>query len=161
MTDAAAALDELLAACVADAGRLPAARAAARRLHAEARLATPAMRVTAATLLVGGDDVADVELAHTLALAALAAAPAARPLAAVAFDRLRVLAARPQKFGTQWRRLDGALEPCPIDPATTDSERAKWGLPALAELLRAPDVVAGIVGVALPRWPHGHPAADR
>jgi hypothetical protein len=47
-----------------------------------------------------------------------------------------LLAGAPQKFGTQWRARDGGRELWPVDPVTTDSERAKWGLPPLAELRR-------------------------
>jgi hypothetical protein len=102
----------------------------------EHALTSPADRVAAAGLLVGSDDKAEVEAAQALALAAFGALPAARPLAAAAFDRLRLLAGAPQKFGTQWLARDGAVELWPVDPATTDSERAKWGLPPLAELRR-------------------------
>ena len=61
------------------------------------------------------------------------------PLKVFEFDRLRLLAGAPQKFGTQWRARDGGRELWPVDPATTDSERAKWGLPPLAELRRRAD----------------------
>ena len=42
--------------------------------------------------LLGSDAVADVELAHALALAAMRTDPQARPVAAAAYDRLRMLA---------------------------------------------------------------------
>jgi len=77
----------------------------------------------------------EVAAAHDDALAAMVAHRPARRLAALLFDRLRMLQAKPQKFGTQ-RGADGAL--WPIDPFTTDSERAKWDLPSRAELERAP-----------------------
>jgi hypothetical protein len=129
---AAARLAELLAAHVGDAdGRSAAAvarRAEVRALHSSAPFTTAADRIAAARILGDSDVTADVELAQSLALAAMAQDSAARPLAARAFDRLRVLAGRPQKFGTQPGH--------PVDPTTTDSERAKWGLPPLAELQR-------------------------
>lgn len=94
-------------------------------------------RLAVAELLLGSDVVADVELAQTLALAALAKSPAARPLAARAFDRLRRLAGQPQKYGTEVVVHDGLAELWPVDGVTTDSERAKWGIAPLAELQRA------------------------
>lgn len=86
--------------------------------------------------LLASDAAADVERAHALALAAMRSDPQARPLAATAYDRLRLLAGVPQKFGTQVVERDGRATLWPVDPLTTDSERAKWGLPSLAELQR-------------------------
>jgi hypothetical protein len=60
----------------------------------------------------------------------------ARLLAATAYDRLRRLAGEPQKFGTQVVSRDGIRELWPVDPSTTDSERAKWDVPPFAEILR-------------------------
>jgi hypothetical protein len=96
-----------------------------------------------ARALLAGDAPADVEQAERLLLEAMARDARARPLAAAAFDRRRLLRGLPQKFGTQSVVRDGRRELWPVDPATTDSERAKWGLPPLAELQRrlagAPD----------------------
>jgi hypothetical protein len=113
----------------------PARRAEVLRLHANGAL-TAADRAAAAALLLPSDVVAEVEVAHELALAAIAHESSARPLAAAAYDRLRLLAGKPQKFGTQATERDGRRELWPVDATTTDSERAKWGLPALAELQR-------------------------
>lgn len=134
-----AELDPELARLLAE--HAPGADAAARRsavrmLHTAGRLTTPAARVAAARLLVDSDAAADVELAQSLALAAMAQQREARRLAAVAFDRLRRLADRPQKFGTQVVVRDGLRELWPVDAATTDSERAKWDVEPLAELRR-------------------------
>jgi 5-formyltetrahydrofolate cyclo-ligase len=98
------------------------------------RLARAADRVLAAELLLTSEDRKDVQLAEAQALAVMRELPAARPLAAAAFDRLRVLDGRPQKFGTQRRCRNGLWELAPRDTATTDSERAKWGVPPLAVL---------------------------
>lgn len=136
MSDGASRLRALAATLAQDPGQAAAVRAAALALVRAQGLTTPTDRVAAAELLVGSDDPAEVETAQALALAALRAVPAARPLAAAAFDRLRLLAGAPQKFGTQWVARDGAVALWPVDPATTDSERAKWGLPGLAELRR-------------------------
>lgn len=106
-----------------------------RLLHASGGLRSPAEHVHAARILVDSEVAADVELAQAILLALLSKEPTARPLAATAFDRLRLLAGKPQKFGTQFVMRDGHRQPWPVEPMTTDSERAKWGLPPLAELL--------------------------
>lgn len=118
-----------------DAAARARVRAALLALRAAGALHEPFDQVAAAELLVDSDRREEVEAAQALALAAMARVPAARPLAAAAYDRLRVLAGRPQKFGTQ-RAAAGGGAPWSVDPATTDSERAKWGLPGLAELQR-------------------------
>jgi hypothetical protein len=139
VSDGADRLRALAATLARDPGQAAGVRAAAMALVRARGLATPAEHLAAAELLVGSDDPAEVDAAQALALAAFGALPAARPLAAAAFDRLRLLAGAPQKFGTQWRARDGGRELWPVDPATTDSERAKWGLPPLAELRRRAD----------------------
>lgn len=96
--------------------------------------AAPERQLAAAAALLGSEDAANVRLAEALALQAMRALPQARPLAAAAYDRLRLLAGRPQKYGV-WP-LEGGPRSAPgVEPATTDSERAKWGLPALRELM--------------------------
>jgi hypothetical protein len=82
---------------------------------------------------LASDDLAQVAAAHERALLLMGSQRPARALAARLYDRLRMLQGRPQKFGTQLGP-DGAL--WHIDPGTTDSERAKWDLPGLADLLR-------------------------
>lgn len=116
-----AELDQLRAQGVAAMERV-------RELLAARAVGGPRAQALAAQILALADDVATVRLAHDLALQAMRRHRPARRLAAVCFDRLRVLAGAPQKFGTQ-RRPDGT--PFPIDPATTDSERAKWDVEPL------------------------------
>jgi len=116
------------------------AEARARAACAEGRVRTPAARMAAAAILVSSCDLASARLAHDLALGALGSDPRARSLAARCYDRMRVLEGQAQKFGTQ-RGPDGAL--WPVDPKTTDSERAKWDLPPLAVLAARRD--GGIV----------------
>lgn len=82
--------------------------------------------------LANGDDPIAVERARGMALRRMGAEPRAAAIAATAFDRARVLAGLPQKFGTQVLARVGGAELWPVDPATTDSERAKWGLGPLA-----------------------------
>jgi len=110
------------------------AAAAARRqavlaMHGAGLLRSAAERFAAATVLVHGEQVAEIEAAQTLALAAMATERRARLLAATCYDRLRMLRGEPQKFGTQWIECNGRREQWPVDPATTDSERAKWDVP--------------------------------
>lgn len=95
--------------------------------------------VARAAALLRSDDPGEVAAAEALLLAAMADDSRARPLAAAAYDRRRMLGGRPQKFGTQTVERDGRRELWPVDPATTDSERSKWGLPSLAELRRTAD----------------------
>jgi hypothetical protein len=132
-------LAKLVAASDAEADHGSAAAAARRTcvldLRAAGRLTTAADRFAAARVLVHGG-ATEVEAAQALAMTAMAQERGARLLAATAFDRLRLLAGRPQKFGTQTVRGPGCLELWPVDPSTTDSERAKWDVPPLAELLR-------------------------
>ncbi|MBX3463373.1 MAG: hypothetical protein KF830_09390 [Planctomycetes bacterium] len=135
--------DELarLAALHAAAPDHSSAAAAARRRtvlewHAAGRLATAAARCTAAHVLLAGGSLAEVEAAQALALLAMPHERAARRLAAAACDRLRQLQGRPQKFGTQTMVREGRVELWPVEPATTDSERAKWDVEPLAELRR-------------------------
>ncbi|MBL8737884.1 MAG: hypothetical protein JNL12_15735 [Planctomycetes bacterium] len=113
-----------------------AGRAAIVALHTAGRLRHPGDRVAAASLLLQGERVEEVRLAERLLLAELKGQPAARPLAARAFDRLRRLAGQPQKFGTEVVAVGERFELWPVDGVTTDSERAKWGIAPLAELQR-------------------------
>ena len=83
--------------------------------------------------------VEDVARAHDLALRAMAQHRPARRLAAELYDQQRVLSGLAQKFGTQPVASDelmGSSRPW-VDPATTDSERAKWDLPSLEQLTAA------------------------
>ena len=96
---------------------------------------TPLDRYQRALPALASTELHRVAAAYDDALAAMAGHRPARQLAAMLFDRLRLLHGQPQKFGTQ-RGLDGA--PWPVDPSTTDSERAKWDLPGRAELERRP-----------------------
>jgi hypothetical protein len=93
-------------------------------------------QVAAASVLVCSEVAAEVQVAQALALAAMPTLRRARLLAATAYDRQRRLCGEPQKFGTQVVVRDGVRELWPVDPNTTDSERAKWDVPPFAEVLR-------------------------
>lgn len=133
-------LANLLAADAADPVPLGAAavarRAAVVAMLGAGRLQSAADRVAAAAMLLRGEVLDEVRRAERLLLAELKREPAARSLAARAFDRLRRLAGQPQKFGTEVVALGERFELWPVDGVTTDSERAKWGIPPLAELRR-------------------------
>ena len=77
-------------------------------------------------------------LAHLLAKsAAEAGRRSARWLAAAALDRYLVGVGKPQKYGTQWN-IDlktGKKTVPPVDPATTDVERAAWDVEPLKRFL--------------------------
>ncbi|HEV2105282.1 MAG TPA: hypothetical protein VGU27_06080 [Candidatus Eisenbacteria bacterium] len=78
-------------------------------------------------------------LAHLLAKAAAERGRrSARLLAADALDRWLVFSGKPQKYGTQTvfdPRTNRMVVP-PVDSATTDAERARWGVEPLAMFLK-------------------------
>jgi hypothetical protein len=88
----------------------------------------------AALILQHGDDTADYRTAHELALEAIVLGDTnAKWLAAATLDRYLMRLGKPQKYGTQFRTniMTGAVELYPVDPSTTDEERARWHVPAL------------------------------
>ena len=118
------------------------AQAAAARRHevwtlvekGDARQADDAFH--AAALLVESDRQQEVDRAVDLARKALTLDPdllSARPLVATAVDRSAMLAGRPQSFGTQLVEVDGKWQVYDVDPSITDDDRAKWGLPPIAD----------------------------
>ncbi len=111
-------------------------RQAVMQMRKAGALRSAADQFAAGTVLIYSELTVEVEAAQALALAAMPTERRARMLAATAYDRLRRLAGKPQKFGTQLVERDGGLELWPVDPATTDSERAKWDVPAFAEIVR-------------------------
>ncbi|MBS2026933.1 MAG: hypothetical protein JST54_03425 [Deltaproteobacteria bacterium] len=92
----------------------------------------------AALVLQHSESLDDYALARTLALeSARRGGAKSLMLAAEAWDRWLMKAGYPQHFGTQYRpKADDktTFELAPIDSATTDAERVKWGLPPLAEI---------------------------
>ncbi|HZN38041.1 MAG TPA: hypothetical protein VFD82_04515 [Planctomycetota bacterium] len=118
--------------CSAAASR----RQAVMAMQKAGALRSAADQLAAASVLVFSEVAAEVQAAQALALTAMPMLRRARLLAATAYDRLRRLAGEPQKFGTQVVEREGARELWPVDPNTTDSERAKWDVPPLAEILR-------------------------
>jgi hypothetical protein len=71
--------------------------------------------------------------AHDLARrAAELGHPKGRWLVAATYDRWLMTGNEPQKYGTQYHADGGHWALWPVDPATTDEERAAWDVPALA-----------------------------
>ncbi len=98
-------------------------------------------------------------LAHYLALRSFAGGDAdARILVAQTIDRYLWMTAGYQKYGTNraFNQQSGREELVPIDRTVTDSERAVFGVPPLAALLRRwPEQVRSDSAVA-PRAPTHH-----
>lgn len=97
--------------------------------------------------LASSDDPADVDRAHEQALIRMRELPSLKVVAALAYDRTRAFAGREQKFGTQAVVSAGKRTMWPVDPGTTDSERAKWLLEGLdrlrAQVAHAPEITKG------------------
>jgi len=103
--------------------------------------------VHAAMVLQHGNDPADFELANRWALEAVRLAPRdarARWLAVATEDRYRMSTGQPQRYGTQFRKIDGRWALYDVDPTVTDAQRLAWNAPPLdvarrrAEQLDAP-----------------------
>jgi hypothetical protein len=93
-----------------------------------------------AMLLQHGGTLEYLQLGH--ALARRAAAAGYRPgawLAAAAHDRWLMHANLPQKYGTQYTLSAGRWVLYPVDPETTDAERAQWDVPPRDAALRRAD----------------------
>lgn len=110
-------------------------------LIARGELAHAADFYNAALISQHGSDSASYRRAHELALRAVeldSTFRSARWLAAAAWDRYQQSLNRPQVYGTQYRKSnDGDWTMEPYDTtAVTDEERARWGVPPLAEQRR-------------------------
>jgi hypothetical protein len=118
-------------------------------LLAAAAAAAPEDLYHAAMVFQHGGDRDHYRRAHELAARAaeLGHRPA-RWLAAAAVDRWLMAAGRPQRYGTQYRASGGRWELWPVDPATTDAERAAWDVPPLAAARRR----AGELTCEEPPW---------
>ncbi len=88
----------------------------------------------AALLFQHGDMPDDALQAHMLALEAMTLGhPKARWLAAAAYDRHLMYQGKPQKYGTNYVTDEVRHRLWDVEPATTDTERAAWDVPPLAE----------------------------
>jgi len=92
----------------------------------------------AAMVYQHGDAVAEIQRAHDLAVQAVALDPTydqAKWLAAASEDRKLMYEHKAQKWGTQYKKVDGAWIVWPVDPAITDAQRDEWNVPPLADAL--------------------------
>ncbi len=114
----------------------------ARRAHALAALerlraagaVRPEALYHAAWLLNHGEMPGEAAQAHALAREAAEGGYApARWLAAAAYDRACMYAGRPQRYGTQFVPDGVRYRLWDVDVATSDSDRAEWDVPPLAE----------------------------
>jgi hypothetical protein len=90
----------------------------------------------AALILQHSEKTEDYDLAHQWSLKAIELDPklsAARWLAAASKDRYLMWSGKAQLYGTQSKKVDGRWILWDVDPSVTDEERAKWGVPPLAE----------------------------
>lgn len=116
-----------------DRARRVQALAALERLRALGAVPSEALYY-AAWLLNHGETPDEAARAHALAREAAEAGYApARWLAAAAYDRACMYAGRPQRYGTQFVPDGVRYRLWDVEPATSDSERAEWGVPPLAE----------------------------
>jgi hypothetical protein len=84
----------------------------------------------AALLFQHGTGESHYERALELALDAVCLGESrAKWLAAAAADRTLLARGCAQRFGTQYRIVDGARVLLPLDPETTDEERRAWDVP--------------------------------
>jgi hypothetical protein len=100
----------------------------------------------AGLILQHGNDTTDYWNAHELAMRAVKMGDTdASWLAAATLDRYLVTQRKPQKYGTQsfQNKETGKYELYPVDPATTDEERAKWHVPSLAEEVKQTNAIYG------------------
>lgn len=111
------------------------------QLLAQGAAADPDDLFCAAMVLQHGADRAHFLCAHELAkrAAELGSTRPARWLAAAAYDRWLMTGGLPQKYGTQYRSVNGRWVLHEVDPRTTDEERARWDVPPLAAALRRAD----------------------
>lgn len=90
----------------------------------------------AAMVYQHGDRPEEIQRAHDLAVQAVALDPNhdnAKWLAAAAEDRKLMWEGKPQKWGTQFKKLNGTWVVWQVDPTITDAQRAAWNVPPLAE----------------------------
>jgi hypothetical protein len=108
------------------------------QLLAEGTVVDPDDLFCAAMVFQHGTDRTHFLRAHELAkrAAELGSTRPARWLAAAAYDRWLMTGGLPQKYGTQYRFAKGRWVLHEVDPTTSDEERARWDVPALAEALR-------------------------
>ena len=82
-----------------------------------------------AYLLIHGETTEDYQLAHEYAKKAVdMGSSVTKWLYAATLDRWLVSQGKPQKFGTQYKIVNGKKELFPVDKNTTDEERIEHGI---------------------------------
>lgn len=111
-------------------------RGRVRKILADGGARTSADFFHAAMVFQHGSAVEDFRTANRLALQAVELDPKnklARWLAAASKDRELMNLGKPQLYGTQFHKPDGGVwKLYEVDPSVPDEERAKWGVPPLA-----------------------------
>lgn len=126
---------------VEDDGATILERDARRRERVRAIVASGGARVSAdyfhaAMVFQHGTMPEEITRAYELAMRATELTPThpkARWLAAAATDRRLMYLGKPQLYGTQFRVEDCHWRLYTVDPTVSDDERARWGVPSLAE----------------------------
>jgi hypothetical protein len=129
-----------------------------RELIASGALQVAADYFHAARIFQHGDVPEDAWQAYEFALqAANLGETRARWLAAAAYDRWLMYSGKPQKYGTQYVTDGKRHRLWDVNPATTDTERAEWDVPPLAEQSRKAEEATRIdppqpIGDDAPEW---------
>lgn len=90
-----------------------------------------------AYLFQHGETIEDYKNAHKYAKKAVdMGSNVTKWLYAATLDRWLVAQGKPQKYGTQFRQVNGKWELLPVDSTITDEERVKYGVPPLSEALQ-------------------------
>jgi len=112
----------------------------ARRTRVDEILAAGGARTAddyyhAAMVFQHGNSPDEIQRAHDLAVKAVELDPdhdAAKWLAAASEDRKLMYEHKPQKWGTQYKKIDGVWVVWPVDPTITDAQRDAWNVQPLA-----------------------------
>ena len=90
-----------------------------------------------ALLFQHGTTTLDFETAHKYAKMAVdMGSNVSKWLYAATLDRWLVSQGKLQKYGTQFRQVEGKWEQLAVDGTITDKERSKYGVPTLSEALK-------------------------
>ncbi|MEF3081222.1 hypothetical protein V3391_03235 [Luteimonas sp. SMYT11W] len=112
-------------------------RVRVRALMREGAMRTAADHYHAAMVFQHGNGLDDIRIAHALSTLASTLAPddmRYRWLAAASWDRIMTTQLQPQWYGTQFHGSDDGLFLYPVaDGAIDDAERARMGVPSLAQ----------------------------
>lgn len=138
-------LDEVVRVDVGIDVAIVAPRDAARRKRVGEIVEAGDLKVAAdyyhAAMVFQHGELEDFKRAHDLAVRATELDPGhdkAKHLAASAMDRWLMSQGKPQRYGTQFvREKGGVWKLHEVDPTVTDEERARWGVPPLAETRRS------------------------